>query len=182
MIKIKLTLIFNTGCHSHLPSVYLPLKFCGDNIMEIQQDFKELLELFNSHNVEYIIVGSYALAHYGAPRYTGDIDIYIKPVHENAEKIISALTDFGFGSLDISADDFCLPGRVVQLGTPPVRIDILTSISGLQWDDVYRNKISDFYGDVPVFFIGRNEYIVNKRASGRKKDFADLEAIGADTE
>jgi hypothetical protein len=108
--------------------------------------------------------------------------LYIKPVHENAKKIISALTDFGFGSLDLTADDFCLPGRVVQFGTPPVRIDILTSISGVQWDEVYKNKIPDSYGDVPVFFIGRNEYIVNKRSSGRKKDIADLEAIGVDTE
>jgi hypothetical protein len=150
--------------------------------MEIQQDFKELLELFNCHKVEYIIVGSYALSHYGAPRYTGDIDLYVKPEKDNAEKIISALADFGFGSLNLSVEDFCIPDRVVQLGTPPVRIDILTSISGVNWDDAFINKVPDFYGDVPVFFIGRSDYIVNKRAAGRKKDIADLEAIGADTE
>ncbi|PKL18318.1 MAG: hypothetical protein CVV49_06960 [Spirochaetae bacterium HGW-Spirochaetae-5] len=150
--------------------------------MEIQQDFKELLELFNSHKVEYIIVGSYALAHYGAPRYTGDIDLYVRPEKDNAEKIISALADFGFGSLNLSVEDFCMPDRVVQLGTPPVRIDILTSISGVNWDDAFINKVPDFYGDVPVFFIGRSDYIANKKAAGRKKDIADLEAIGADTE
>jgi hypothetical protein len=150
--------------------------------MEIHPDFKELLELFNSHKVEYIIVGSYALAHYGAPRYTGDIDLYVRPEKDNAEKVISALADFGFGSLNLSVEDFCMPDRVVQLGTPPVRIDILTSISGVNWDDAFINKVPDFYGDVPVFFIGRSDYIANKRAAGRKKDIADLEAIGADTE
>jgi len=150
--------------------------------MEIQQDFKELLQLFNRYNVEYVIVGSYALAHYGAPRYTGDIDLYVNPSHENAEKIISALADFGFGSLNLSVEDFCIPQRVVQLGTPPVRIDIITSITGVNWENAFKNRISDYYGDVPVFFLGREEYIANKKAIGRKKDIADLDAIGADTE
>ncbi len=150
--------------------------------MEIQQDFKELLELFNRYNVEYIIVGSYALAHYGAPRYTGDIDLYIRPSHENAGKILSALSDFGFGSLNLSVGDFSVPQMVVQLGSPPVRIDIITSITGVEWEDAFKNKISEYYGDVPVFFLGKEEYIANKRAIGRKKDIADLEAIGADTE
>lgn len=150
--------------------------------MEIQQDFKELLELFNRHKVEYIIVGSYALAYYGSPRYTGDIDLYVNPSRENAEKIISALKDFGFGSLNLTIEDFCIPQQIVQLGKPPVRIDIITSITGVTWKDAWMNKTSAKYGDIPVFFLGRNEYITNKRAIGGKKDIADLEAIGTDLE
>jgi len=99
--------------------------------MEIQQDFKDLLELFNAHKVEYIIVRGYALAFHGAPRYTGDIDIFVKPDDENATRIMSALEDFGFGSVGLVAQDFERPRQVVQLGVPPVRIDIITSISGV---------------------------------------------------
>jgi hypothetical protein len=182
MTIIRYNLICNTGFHALRRRGFQLLKFCGDNIMEIQQDFRELLELFNRHKVEYIVVGSYALAHYGAPRYTGDIDLYVKPAPENAEKIISSLNDFGFASLNLSAEDFCVTQQIVQLGHPPVRIDIITSITGVEWEEAWDNKISGKYGDIPVFFLGRDEYIANKRATGRKKDIADLEAIGADTE
>lgn len=146
--------------------------------MEIQKDFRELLELFNKHKVEYLIVGSYALAHYGAPRYTGDIDLYVKPEKNNAERILSALADFGFGSLQLAVEDFCVTGRVIQLGNPPLRIDMITSISGVTWDETWKGRVRGNYGDLPVFFIGQAEYIKNKKASGRKKDIADLEAIG----
>lgn len=98
--------------------------------MEIQPDFKDLLGLFNAHKVEYIIVGGYALAFHGAPRYTGDIDIYVKPDDKNAESIMSALEEFGFGSVGLSAEDFERPGQVIQLGVPPVRVDIITSKIG----------------------------------------------------
>lgn len=146
--------------------------------MEIQKDFKELLELFNAHKVEYLIVGGYALAYHGAPRYTGDIDIYARPDTENALRILNALDEFGFGSLGLKEDDFKTSGKVVQLGYPPVRIDIMTSISGVSWDEAHEGREKGKYGDVPVFFIGRNQYVLNKRASGRTKDMADLEALG----
>lgn len=93
--------------------------------MEVQQDFKELLELFNVHNVEYVIVGGYALAFHGAPRYTGDIDLLIKPDQENAQKVLNALKDFGFATLDLASNDFSSPEKIVQFGIPPVRIDII---------------------------------------------------------
>lgn len=150
--------------------------------MEIQQDFRELLELLNKYNVEYIIVGAYALAHYGVPRYTGDIDIFVNPDKNNASKILSALNDFGFGSLNLSSDDFCHPERIIQLGVPPVRIDIITSITGVTWQDAFRNRVPGNYGDLQIFFLGRDEYIANKRATGRRKDLADLEAIGVDSD
>jgi hypothetical protein len=146
--------------------------------MEVQKDFKELLELFNKHKVEYIIVGAYALAYHGVPRFTGDMDIYVHPTPENAQRIFAALDDFGFGSLDLTAEDFQKPGSVVQLGVPPVRIDIITSITGVVWQEADKGKNEGLYGDVPVYFLGREQLVANKRATGRKKDLADLESLG----
>ena len=146
--------------------------------MEIRNDFKELLELFNKHKVEYLVVGGYALAFHGAPRFTGDIDLYVRPVHENAERILHALDEFGFGSLDLSEEDFATPGKVVQLGVPPVRIDIITRISGVSWEKADESKVSGEYGGTPVHFISREDLIANKRETGRKKDAADIEALG----
>lgn len=148
--------------------------------MEVQQDFKELLALFNAHNVKYLIVGGYALAFHGAPRYTGDIDIFIKPDKENACYIMMALKDFGFGAVGIKQEDLETPGKVIQLGYPPVRIDIITSISGVSWDEAFDGRDDGRYGDVPVHYIGREQYVLNKKTSGRKKDLADLEALGED--
>jgi hypothetical protein len=101
--------------------------------MEVQKDFKELLELFNALKVQYLIVGGYTLAYHGAPRYTGDIDIFVKPDSENACQILKALDEFGFGSVGLKEEDLKNPNKVVQLGYPPVRIDIITSISGISW-------------------------------------------------
>ncbi|MBW1893163.1 MAG: nucleotidyltransferase [Deltaproteobacteria bacterium] len=146
--------------------------------MEVQKDFKELLELFNAHKVKYLIVGGYALAYHGAPRYTGDIDVFVKPDKENALCILKALNEFGFGSAGLKEEDFKSPNKVVQLGYPPVRIDIITSISGVSWDEAFREREKGKYGEITVHYIGRDHYILNKRASGRRKDLADLEALG----
>ena len=146
--------------------------------MEIQPDFRDLLELFNSRKVRYMVVGGYALAFHGAPRYTGDIDIFVSPDADNAERIMSALEEFGFGSVGLSATDFNKPGQIIQLGVPPVRIDIITSITGVLWKDAVSNRVEGSYGDIRIYYIGRQELIANKRAVGRKKDIADLEALG----
>lgn len=146
--------------------------------MEVQKDFKELLELFNRHNVEYMIVGGYALAFHGAPRFTGDIDIFVRPVSMNAKHIINALNDFGFESVGLSAADFEKPDNVIQLGVPPVRVDIVTSLTSISWESAFKSRVQGRYGDVPVSYIGREQFILNKRAIGRKKDFADIEALG----
>ena len=146
--------------------------------MEIQPDFKDLLGLFNAHKVEYIIVGGYALAFHGAPRYTGDIDIYVKPDDDTAARIIPALAEFGFGSVGLFAEDFERPGQVIQLGVPPVRVDIITSIAGVSWDEAFSGRALGKYGDIQVHYIGREQFIINKKAVARKKDLADLEALG----
>jgi hypothetical protein len=146
--------------------------------MEPQRDFEELLKLFNEHKIEYIIVGAYALAFHGVPRFTGDIDLLVNPSPVNAHKILSALADFGFSSLGLTVEELKTPNYVVQLGVPPVRIDIITSITGVSWEEADRGKIRGCYGRVPVHFLGKDQYIANKRAIGRKKDLADIEALG----
>jgi hypothetical protein len=149
-------------------------------VMDLPNDFKELLELFNKHKVEYLIVGGYALAFHGAPRVTGDIDLFIRPIPENAERILAALDEFGFGSLDLSKGDLTTPGMVVQLGVPPMRVDIITRASGVSWEKADADKISGHYADTPTFFISREDLIANKKAMGRKKDAADIEALGGE--
>ncbi|NPV60473.1 MAG: hypothetical protein HPY75_12555 [Actinobacteria bacterium] len=146
--------------------------------MEVEQDFKELLESLNAHDVEYVIVGAYALAFHGVPRFTGDMDILVRPSPENAARILSALEDFGFGSLGLVPDDFQKPDHVVQLGVSPIRVDILTSITGVTWEEADAGKAIGTYGGVQVRFLGRDQVIANKRALGRKKDLADLESLG----
>lgn len=146
--------------------------------MEVHPDFRELLALFNGQKVEYIIVGAYALAYHGAPRFTGDIDVYVRPTPENAARILKALEAFGFGSLGLKSEDFQKPEQVIQLGVPPVRIDLITSITGVTWEQAAAGRVCGKYGDVDVCYLGRDEYAENKRATGRKKDVADLEALG----
>jgi len=146
--------------------------------MEVQQDFRDLLVLFNAHKIEYIIVGGYALAFHGAPRFTGDLDILVKPDSENARRILEALEEFDFKSVGLRTEDFQSLDKVVQLGVPPVRVDIITSLTGVSWEEVCSGKMDGKYGDIPVHYIGREQFIANKRAIGRKRDLADLEALG----
>jgi len=146
--------------------------------MEVQPDFRDLLALLNEHKVDYLIVGGYALAFHGAPRFTGDIDIFVRPDPENARRVLQALAAFGFNFPNLTEDDFQNPNKVVQLGVPPVRIDLITSITGVSWEEAAASKEPGTFGDVPVSYIGRDKYVANKRAAGRKKDLADLEALG----
>ncbi len=146
--------------------------------MEVQKDFEEFLALLNAHEVDFMIVGGYALAYHGAPRYTGDIDVFVKPDRKNAQRIIKVLEEFGFSSLELSIDDFQNEDNVVQLGLPPVRIDIITSISGVSWEQADATKEPGLYGNVPVNYIGKKQYVANKKAIGRAKDIADIEALG----
>ena len=145
--------------------------------MEIQPDFRELLALFNEQNVEYLIVGGYALAFHGTPRYTGDLDILVRPDPPNAQRILKVLALFGFGLLGLAAADFENPERVIQLGEPPVRIDLITSITGVSWEEAFSSRVPGSYDDIPVNFLGRESFIRNKRAIGRAKDLADIEAL-----
>ena len=147
--------------------------------METPSDFKDLLALFNKHRVEYLIAGAYALAFHGAPRFTGDIDLFVRANADNAARILQALEEFGFGSVGISAEDLTTPEIVIQLGVAPARVDLLTSLTGVSEQEAFGGKAPGTYGELPVHFLGREQFITNKRALGRRKDLADLEALGA---
>lgn len=145
--------------------------------MEIQRDFKELFESFNARNVAFLVVGAHALAYHGAPRYTGDLDILLRADAANADRVLAALDSFGFGDVGLTAEDFRVPDRVVQLGVPPVRVDLLTSLTGVSWEEAVSGCCDGYYGEVPVRYLGKQELIRNKRALGRAKDLADIEAL-----
>jgi hypothetical protein len=117
------------------------------------------------------------VAFHGAPRFTGDIDLLVKPDAANARRIISALADFGFQSSDLTPADFEQSEKVIQIGVPPVRVDILTSLTGVSWEEAVAGRVKSSYGGEPVFYLGREQLVANKHALGRKKDFADLEAL-----
>ncbi len=145
--------------------------------MMVEKDYEELLKYFNKHKVKYCIVGAFAVAYYSTPRYTKDIDILVEPTAENGRKIIMALKDFGFGSLKLTEKDFNKKRQVIQLGYEPVRIDLLTSIEGCSFDEIWKNKKRGTYGKQKVFFIGLNELIKNKKKTRRKLDKVDLDLI-----
>jgi predicted nucleotidyltransferase len=141
------------------------------------QDFKEFVELLNNHNVEYLIVGGYAVGIHGHPRYTGDLDIWLNPTLENAEKVLVCVGKFGFGSFNLTISDFIKPGNIVQLGYPPLRIDLLTEIDGVYFDECFKNKIIVLIEELQVNFISYNDLIKNKLKSGRHKDLDDIENL-----
>lgn len=145
--------------------------------MVLNKDFREFIELLNSHNIKYLVVGGYAVAVHGYPRYTNDIDIWFWNDKSNAEKLIEALKDFGFESLDLKMDDFQQPNKVIQLGYPPNRIDLLTSVSGLEFNDCYPKKVSFDIAGIKIDFIDLENLKKNKKSSGRHKDFNDLENL-----
>ena len=141
------------------------------------QDFKEFIESLNDNQVKYLIVGGYALAVHGYPRYTKDLDVWVECSPENSQAIIQALTQFGMGSLGLSEDDFLVPDQVVQIGYPPNRIDILLSISGVEFVDCFASKMEIMVDDITFNFIDLENLRKNKKASGRIQDLADLENL-----
>jgi hypothetical protein len=143
----------------------------------LNQDFKEFIELLNANNVRYLVVGGYAVALHGHPRYTKDIELWIESTSENATKIIKVLDQFGFGSLALRAEDFLVPDQIVQLGYPPNRIDLLTSLPGVDFESCYPSRIEVTLDRVSVNFIDLENLKISKRATGRLQDLADLENL-----
>jgi len=145
--------------------------------MPLNKDLREFVELLNSHQVEYLIVGAFAVAFHGFPRYTGDIDILVRPTAENARRVLDTLAQFGFHGLGIREQDLGSPGKVVQLGLPPNRIDILTAVSGLTFEEAWDSREQAKLSGVPVNYIGRAALIHNKESTGRAKDLGDAEEL-----
>ncbi len=145
--------------------------------MKIEKDYEEFLGLLNKNSVKYVVVGAFALALYSKPRYTKDLDILIETEEENIKKLINVLHKFGFKNINIKTEDLTKKDQILQLGYEPVRIDILTSIAGCSFEEVWNNKLKEKYGKTLVNFIGKRELIKNKKAISRKQDIADLELL-----
>ena len=139
--------------------------------------FKEFIKLLNSRNVAYLVVGGYALAAHGHPRYTGDIDIWLNPTDVNIAQLFAALDAFGFGGLGIRKDDLAKPDSVIQLGYPPSRIDLLSSIDGVCFDQCYAKRFVLLIDGIQMPVINASDFRTNKLATGRLKDLADVEAL-----
>jgi hypothetical protein len=148
----------------------------GGNSM-LSQDFRGFIELLNSNEVRYLIVGGYAVAVHGHPRYTKDPDIWIYADSENIEKLISALAQFGFGSLGITPDDFLTPDQIIKLGYPPNRIDLLTSLKGVDFKNAYQSRVQIEIDGLIADFIDLENLKKNKASTGRSQDMADLENL-----
>ena len=142
--------------------------------MLLSNDSKEFIALLNSRGVEYLIVGAYSLAFHARPRFTADLDILLRPSPENAAKIVAVLNEFGFADLGVSVSDFTTSEQVIQLGRAPHRIDLLTSISGVNIDEAFATKVMGKLDEMPVAFLSKMLLIANKRAVGRPQDLADL--------
>lgn len=146
-------------------------------MMTLDQDFKEFIQLLNDNDVRYLVVGGYAVAIHGHPRYTKDIDVWLWLDPQNAEKITEAIRQFGLGSLGLQAEDFLVIDQIIQLGYPPNRIDLLTSLPGVNFEDCYPERFITEVDGVAVNFIDLKNLKTNKQASGRAQDLADLENL-----
>lgn len=145
--------------------------------MVLNQDFKEFIQSLNDNQVRYLVVGGYAVALHGHPRYTKDLDIWIEMGSENAANLVRALAQFGFSSLGLQPEDFLVPDQVLQLGYPPNRIDLLNTISGVDFASCYALRVSVEIEGITVNFIDLENLKINKKASGRLQDLADLENL-----
>ena len=146
-------------------------------MMLLPKDFKELLQLLNSKKVEYLVVGGYAVALYGYPRATGDMDIWIAISKDNAHKTVEALKEFGFNTPRLKKELFFEKEKNIRMGNPPLRIEILTSIDGVEFTECYRNKNTVTIDDIGINFISLEDLKKNKKASGRYQDLADIENL-----
>jgi hypothetical protein len=147
----------------------------GTRILRVNSDFSDLLSTFNAHAVEYIVVGAHALAAHGHVRATKDMDVWVRPSSENAPRVLRALVSFGAPLHDLSAQDLATPGLIFQMGVPPVRIDVITSIDGVDFLEAWNERVTANLGGVPFPVLSRRHLIVNKKASGRLQDLADVE-------
>ena len=145
--------------------------------MTLNQDFKEFLQSLNDNGVRYLVVGGYAVAFHGYPRYTKDMDLWIWLNQENAERLVKALEQFGFGSLGLQPTDFLVPDQIIQLGYPPNRIDLISSLEGVDFDTCHASRVEVAVEEVPASFISLEDLKKNKRATGRHQDLADLDRL-----
>jgi phage replication-related protein YjqB (UPF0714/DUF867 family) len=145
--------------------------------IELPLDFKEFLSLLSAHRVMYLVIGGYAVGYHGYPRATNDLDIWIASDPENAERMVAVLREFGFDLPELSASLFLQEKNIVRMGIPPMRIEIITTISGASFDEAYAERVTDTIAGVEVDLISLRHLKINKKASGRHKDLDDLEHL-----
>ena len=145
--------------------------------MPLSKDLREFVECLNSNEVEYLIVGALAVSWHGFPRYSADIELFVRSDQTNAQRIQNAMREFGFGCLDVSIEDPPSPGQVIELGHEPNRIDLMTSVSGVSFEEAWESRVQGRIDGIPVNVIGRAALLRNKAASGRNKDRLDLEEL-----
>ena len=148
----------------------------------LNKDFKEFVQFLNANAVEYLVVGGYALMAHGHPRYTGDIDFWVNQTTENIVNLLKALEQFGFASVGLRQEDFLVEQAVIQLGFPPARIDLMVSISGVEFAGAYKSRLEVDLDDTRINVINRADFIRNKQATGRARDLIDLKELGVDVQ
>ena len=148
--------------------------------MDLAPDFDEFIGSLIAHGVEFLIVGAYALAFHGAPRFTGDLDVFIRPTHDNAQRLLEAIRAFGFPIAELSAQQLVDTRHMLQMGVEPVQIHVMSAISGVTWDEAWATQATARFGSRGVGILGRDAFLQNKRASGRPKDLADIDALTVD--
>jgi hypothetical protein len=145
--------------------------------LDLAPDFSEFCALLRARHVEFVIVGAHALAFHGSPRFTGDLDVLIRPTIENAERLLQAISDFGFDDVPLTPAQVIEPARLIEMGVAPVQIHVMSDISGVTWEEVWNTRDSGRLGPEQVAFIGREAFLRNKRAAGRPRDLADIDAL-----
>jgi hypothetical protein len=145
----------------------------------LDEDLRELLALLTAHRAEFLVVGGHAVAFHGYPRYTEDLDLFVRAESANADRIVAALVEFGFGDIGLTAADFVADDRVVQLGRAPNRVDLITRLWGVDFDRAWARRVDGTIDQVPVPFLSRDDLIANKRATARPQDLADAAALEA---
>jgi hypothetical protein len=145
--------------------------------LDLAPDFSEFCGLLSAHRVEFVVVGAHALAFHGAPRFTGDLDILVRPTPDNGQRLLSAIAAFGFPTTALTPDDIVAGHKVIEMGVVPVQIHVMSQIDGVSWEDVWRSHVTGTLGSRTVAFIGRDAYLRKKRAAGRPKDLADIDAL-----
>ena len=145
--------------------------------MIIQDDLKDLFRLLNENNVEYVIVGGYAVAFHGFVRATKDIDVLFRNSPQNISCLMDALSDFGITKSDMDIGTFARTGQIVRLGTPPLMIELINAVGGVTFDEIWKNKVSGQYGDIHMYFLSREDLLKSKKAAGRPQDLRDIEEL-----
>lgn len=145
--------------------------------MDLAPDFDEFCALLTAHRVDFVVVGAHALAFHGAPRFTGDLDILVQPTEPNGQRLLDAIAAFGFPTTALTPADIATGTKVVEMGVAPVQINVMSHIDGVTWDEVWESREEGPLGTRRVAFIGRQAFLRNKRAAGRPKDLADVDAL-----